>query len=158
MMSITEKAAYIKGLADGMEISEASKEGKLILALIGLVGEMADTIEEMKGKMSDLEDYVEELDEDLGDVEELLLYDEDDEDECDGDCENCCLDCDLDDEDFDDFDDEDYFEITCPACGDVVCFDATIDPENLACPACGEKFECIVDEDDLRAIDGADEA
>ena len=154
-MAITEKAAYIKGLADGMEIAEASKEGKLIVALLDLVGEMAATIEEMKGKMSDLEDYVEEVDEDLGDVEEILLFDEDEEDECDGDCENCCMDCDLDDMDDEDFDDEEYFEITCPACGDVVCFDATIDPENLACPACGEKFECIVDEDDLRAIDGA---
>lgn len=159
-MAITEKAAYIQGLADGMEISEASKEGKLIVALIDLVSEMAATIEEMKGKMSDLEDYVEEVDEDLGDVEEILLYDEDQEDECDGDCDNCCLDCELDDfdDEDEDFDDEDYFEITCPACGDVVCFDATIDPENLACPACGEKFECIVDEDDLKAIDGTEEA
>ena len=154
-MAITEKAAYIKGLADGMEISEASKEGKLIVALIELVGEMAATIEEMKGKMSDLEDYVEEVDEDLGDVEEILLYDEDEEDECDGDCDNCCLDCELDD--FDDFDDEDedeeYFEILCPSCNQVICFDATIDPENLICPACGEKFECIVSEEDLAALD-----
>ena len=158
-MAITEKAAYIRGLADGMEISEASKEGKLIVALIELVGEMAATIEEMKGKMSDLEDYVEEVDEDLGDVEEILLYDEDEEDECDGDCENCCLDCDLDDDfDLDDMNDEEYFEITCPACGDVVCFDAEIDPENLACPACGEKFECVVDEDDLHVIDGTADA
>ncbi len=155
---MTNKAAYIKGLADGMEISDASKEGKLIYALIELVEEMTATIEEMKGKMSDLEDYVEEIDEDLGDVEELLLYDEDEEDECDGDCDNCCLDCELDDfddlDDDEDFDDEDFFEIVCPACGDTVCFDATIDPENLACPACGEKFECVVDEDDLKAIDG----
>ena len=155
---MTNKAAYIKGLADGMEISAASKEGKLIYALIELVEEMTATIEEMKGKMSDLEDYVEELDEDLGDVEEILLCDEDEEDECDGNCDGCCLDCDLDD--FDDLDDEDFcdedfFEIVCPACGDTVCFDATIDPENLACPACGEKFECIVDEDDMKAIDGA---
>lgn len=152
---MTNKAAYIKGLADGMEISAASKEGKLIYALIELVEEMTATIEEMKGKMSDLEDYVEEIDEDLGDVEELLLCDEDEEDECDGDCDNCCLDCELDDfDDDDDFNDEDFFEITCPACGDVVFFDSDIDPENLACPACGEKFECIVDEDDLKVIDG----
>ena len=26
--------------------------------------------------------------------------------------------------------------------------------ENLRCPNCGQKFECIVDEDDLHALDG----
>lgn len=153
-----EKAAYIKGLCDGLELDNSTKEGKVILALLGLVEEMAETIDEMQAKMSDLEDYCEELDEDLGDVEEVLLDldDEDDDfDACDGDCDNCCLDCDLDDED--DEDDDEYFEIVCPACGDIVCFDSTIDPEELKCPACGEKFECIVDEDDLKALDGSDE-
>ena len=147
-----EKAAYIKGLADGMELDNSTKEGKMILALLGLVEEMAETIDEMQAKMSDLEDYCEELDEDLGDVEEVLLdLDDEDDDEdfedCDGDCDNCCCDCDFDDED------EEYFEIVCPSCGDIVCFDSTIDPEELTCPACGEKFECIISEDDLDALD-----
>jgi hypothetical protein len=146
-----EKAAYIKGLADGMELKAETKEDKMIIALLSLVEEMAETIDEMKGKMSDLEDYVEELDEDLGEVEEILLEELGDEDEeCDGDCESCCLDCDLDDEE--EYDDE-YFEVVCPACGDVINFDATIDPENLACPNCGEKFECIVEEEDLKALE-----
>ncbi|MBE6559084.1 MAG: hypothetical protein E7661_08795 [Ruminococcaceae bacterium] len=152
-----EKAAYIKGLCDGLELDNSTKEGKVILALLELVEEMAETIDEMQDKMSDLEDYCEELDEDLGDVEEVLLdlddEDEDDFDDCDGDCENCCLDCDLDDED----EDEEFFEIVCPSCGDIVCFDSSIDPEELRCPACNAKFECIVDEDDLKALDG-DEA
>ena len=151
-MSMMEKAAYIKGLADGMELTADTKENKMILALLSLVEEMAETIDEMKGKMSDLEDYVEEIDEDLGEVEEILLEElGDEEDECDGDCESCCLDCDLDDED-EEYDDE-YFEVVCPACGDVINFDATIDPENLACPNCGEKFECIVEEEDLKALE-----
>ena len=151
-MSMMEKAAYIKGLADGMELKAETKEDKMIIALLSLVEEMAETIDEMKGKMSDLEDYVEELDEDLGEVEEILLEEIGDEDEeRDGDCENCCLDCDLDDED-EEYDDE-YFEGVCPACGDVINFDSTIDPENLACPNCGEKFECIVEEEDLKALE-----
>ena len=32
-----------------------------------------------------------------------------------------------------------------------------LDPETLTCPACGEKFACIVEEDDLAKLDGADE-
>lgn len=163
-MELTNKAMYIKGLADGLGLDAASKEGKVIAALLELVNEMAGTIEEMQSKMRDLEDYVEELDEDLGDVEEVLVgdgdEDEDDDDDgfCDGDCENCGENCDdsadSDESDDDDEDDDEYFEVVCPSCGDVINFDSSIDPENLRCPNCGQKFECIVDEDDLRALDG----
>ena len=156
-MSMMEKAMYLKGLCDGLEPDKTTKEGKLIAALLDMVTEMAAEMDDMQDELCELRDYCEELDEDLGDVEEVLLDldDEDDDfDACDGDCDNCCLDCDLDDEDEDD---DEYFEIVCPACGDIVCFDSTIDPEELKCPACGEKFECIVDEDDLKALDGSDE-
>ena len=120
--------------------------------------------------VQELNDYVEELDEDLGDVEEVLLdLDDEDEDDfddlsdddfaCDGDCAGCDFDCgfDDDDDDFFDEDDDEYFEVICPACGDVINFDSSIDPENLICPNCGEKFECIVDEDDLKALEELDE-
>ena len=88
MMTLTEKASYLKGMADGMELDQKSKEGKLIGALIDLVSEMAEEIAEMAEDMETLNDYVEELDEDLGGVEELLYDDEcecgdeDDELEC----------------------------------------------------------------------------
>ena len=164
-MSMKEKAMYIKGLCDGVELDKTTKEGKLIAALLDMVTEMAEEIDDMQAKMSDLEDYCEELDEDLGDVEEVLLdlddedYDDEDEDddfeECDGDCSACDFDCCFDEEDlFDDEDEDEYFEVICPACGDVINFDSSIDPENLRCPNCGEKFECIVEEDDLKALDG----
>lgn len=143
-----KKTAYLKGLADGLALDDSTKEGKLILALIDLVDEMADTIEEMKGKMSDLEDYVEELDEDLGDVEEVLLGDFDGEDFDEDD---------FDEDDFDDedeaFNEDDYFEVICPSCGDIINFDATIDPENLRCPNCNELFECVLDEEEMEEVD-----
>ena len=66
-------------------------------------------------------------------------------DDCDCDCCCCDEDCEL--------NEEDYFEVECPACGDTICFDSTIDPEELVCPACGEKFECLVSEEDLKALD-----
>ena len=146
-MTLNEKAAYIKGLADGLDLDKTTKEGKLIAALIDIVGELTDAIYDIDEDLDTLNDYIEEIDEDLGSVEELL-YDCDDEDddfECDGDCDCCDEDC--------DFGDDDFFEIECPSCGEVVCFDGTIDPEELACPACGEKFECLVSEEDLEALD-----
>ena len=47
-MELTNKAMYIKGLADGLGLDAASKEGKVIAALLELVNEMAGTIEEMQ--------------------------------------------------------------------------------------------------------------
>ncbi len=150
-MTLNEKAAYIKGLADGLDLDKNTKEGKLIAALIDLVGELTEAIDEIDEDLETLNDYIEEIDEDLGAVEEYL-YDDcdcdcdcDDDFECDGNCCDCDEDCDL--------ADEDYFEVECPSCGETICFDGSIDPEELACPACGEKFECIVSEDDLNALD-----
>ena len=163
-MNLTEKSAYIKGLADGLEFDKTTKEGKILAALLELVDEMTaeiasikKDIEEIDEDLDYLDEYVEELDDDLQAVEDFLddeveLYeddldeDEDDEwdyEECDGDCESC---------DGCDCADEDYYEIVCPSCGETVCFDQELDPENLLCPACGEKFGCIVDEDDFKKI------
>ena len=150
-MNLTEKASYLKGLAEGLELDKESKEGKIIAALLDLTGEMAQELAKVRND-------IDEIDDDLESVENLLGgeddedYDEEDEDEedddgllgdddCDGDCEGChgC-------------DDEEYYEIVCPSCGETVCFDQELDPENLVCPACGEKFGCIVDEDDYKKI------
>lgn len=150
-MTLSERAAYIKGLAEGMELDTASKEGKVIAALIELCSDMAEEIAALDEGVDAVHAYCEELDEDLGAVEEYLLDDEcdcdcdDDEYDCDGDCCNCDEDCEL--------ADEDYFEVECPACGDTICFDGSIDPEELICPACGEKFECLISEEDLKALD-----
>ena len=149
-MTLNERASYIKGLCDGMEIDKTSKEGKVIAALCELVSNMAVAIEELEEEVCDLRDYVEEIDEDLGDVEEVLCdsddYDDYEDDyECDGNCECCDEDCEL--------ADDEYFEVECPSCGETICFDESIDPEELACPACGEKFECLISEEDIRALD-----
>ena len=147
-MTITEKAAYIKGLAEGLELDNSTKEGKLLTAIIDMVSDMAEDITDIAEDVEYLEEYIEELDEDLGGLEEYV-YELDDEFECDGDCE-CC-----DDEDCEcccDEEDDEYFECECPSCGETVCFDSELDPENLLCPACGEKFGCIVEEDDYKTI------
>ena len=130
-MNLTEKAAYLKGLAEGLALGNETKEGKLIAALIDMVDALAVKVEELDCDVEDLNDYCEELDEDLHFVEEILLNDDDCD--CDGECD-CC-----------DFADEcelceDTYEVECPACGEKVCFDESIDPAELACPACGEKL------------------
>ena len=128
-MKITEKAAYIKGLADGLNLNKETAEGKLIAALIDLAGEVAEAQEKMQEDIDYLSDYVDELDEDLGAVEEEVYGDC-----CDDDCDCCC--CDEGDEDIDD-----GFEITCPSCGETIVFDGTVDDDGeLVCPNCKEKI------------------
>ena len=135
-MGMTEKAAYIKGLAEGLELDKETKEGKIIAALLDLVDEMAKEI-------ADIKQDIEEIDEDLNYLDEEYEEDEEWDEECDGDCVNC---------DGCDCEDDEFCEIVCPSCGETVCFDCELDPENLLCPACGEKFGCIVEEDDYKAI------
>ena len=144
-MTINEKAIYLKGLADGLNYNKETAEGKLIAALIELCSDMAAKLDEVDEDIEYLNDYIEEIDEDLGEVEEYL-YDDD----CDCDCDCCDDDCDC---DCDCCDDDCCCEIECPSCGEVVCFDESIDPEDLVCPACHEKFACVVDEEDLKTLD-----
>ncbi len=117
-MTIQEKAAYLKGLAEGVKLDENTAEGKVLTKVLDLLSDLA-------ADAKDLREYVEELDEDLGDVESELWGDEDDEDE---------------DED----DDTAFYETQCPKCGETVCFDDSIDPEEVVCPACGETFSCDI--------------
>lgn len=138
-MTLTEKAAYLKGLAEGLALDKATPEGKLLLALVDLCADLADECARIDEDVEYVSDYCEELDEDLGAVEELLVEDLDDED--------------FDDEDDDyDFDDEEFYEMECPHCGETIEFDATIDPENLICPVC--KKQISLELEDLEAEDG----
>ena len=43
-MEISEKVAYLKGLAEGLNLDTESKEGKLIAAIIDVLDDMAEKI------------------------------------------------------------------------------------------------------------------
>lgn len=75
-MKLTEKAAYIKGLMEGMKFDDNSDANKLLAKLAEIVDEMAHAIDELEAKTDRTNDYVDELDYDLGELEELV-YDED---------------------------------------------------------------------------------
>ena len=120
-MNFSGKAAYIKGLADGLDYNKESAEGKLIAALIDTVGEMATEIER-------LNDYIEEIDECLGDVEDYLADECDCDDDCD--CDDCHDDCDCDEC-------EEYYEAECPNCGETLEFDLScLEDEECDCGCC----------------------
>ena len=134
-MGISENAAYLKGLFDGYEIDKNTKEGKIISEMLVLLSDMADKINALEADNKELHEYVEELDHDLGQVEEEVYFCDDEEfdDEYD----------DYDDlNDYDEYEGEDgeFYEIECPSCGEIVCFDDSLEVSELVCPACGEKI------------------
>ena len=135
-MTISERVAYIKGLADGMELAPDTKEGKILLAIIDVLEDMAYEIEDLNDNQLDIGDELDALSDDLADVEEFV-FGLDDECDCG---------CDCDDEDDDDCcccgDDDLEFEVTCPECeADIALSEADLLKGEIICPACGEKLE-----------------
>ena len=136
-MEISEKVAYLKGLAEGLALDTESKEGKLIAAIIDVLGDMSERFEDIEEDLADVEDGLDAVSDDLSEVEEAL-YELDDEDE--------------DDED----DDEEYFETTCPVCEEEIVFNEdTLESGEIRCPNCGEKLE--FDLTDLAEAKGEDD-
>ena len=130
-MNLTEKTAYLKGLADGLDIDTSSKEGKLLKAIVELLDEVTATVTTLDDDVDQIYEELDAIDEDMDDLEEYVFGDEEDEE-------------DDEEEDEDDL----YYEITCPKCGETVCVDEdTLTSEDLACPNCGTEFEVEFDED-----------
>ena len=156
-MTIVEKAAYLKGLTEGLGISPDSKEGKLWGALNELLSDMAHEIEDLQASNLDFAEALDDISEDLTYLEELtcdLDMPEDmmDEEDCSGDCSSCLLDCGTEDEDEDDEElsyDGVMYEVTCPVCGEEIAFDEdTLSEGSTTCPGCGETLEFDLDSED----------
>ena len=157
-MTIVEKAAYLKGLTEGLGISPDSKEGKLWGALNELLSDMAHEIEDLQTSNLDFAEALDDISEDLTYLEELtcdLDMPEDmmDEEGCSGDCSSCLLDCGAEDEDEEDDEELSYdgvmYEVTCPVCGEEIAFDEdTLAEGSTTCPGCGETLEFDLDGED----------
>lgn len=93
-MTISEKSAYLKGLLDGLKLDEKEPETAVLKAVVDLLGDVTNAIDEIDDDLETLNDYIEEIDEDLGGVEEIV-YDIDEDDCCDC-CDDDCCDCDCD--------------------------------------------------------------
>ena len=147
-MTISEKAAYLKGMMDGMALNTDTNEGKMIAAIVDLLGDMGKRITDIEDTTIAISDELDEIEEDLDAIEDFIMDEEDYDDE------------DFDD-DFDDEDDEDYeegfefgdedttiYEVEC-ACGEVIDFDEeTLEKGSITCPKCGETLEFSVEDDE----------
>ena len=142
-MNMTEKVAYIRGLAEGLELDESKKEVKVLNAMLELLDDMAATVSELEEGYQDMADQLDEVDADLGDLEEEYYGGGCD---CgDDDCEECGCGCE-DDDDEEDFMDDVYYDVTCPICQETICLSEDVIAEGkIDCPNCGETLEFDLD-------------
>ena len=148
-MTISEKSAYLKGLMDGLKLDTEAAEGKMIAAIVDLLGDMSKKVTDIEETTIAISDELDEIEEGLDAIEDVIM-DEDDYDDEDLDDEDDYFD----DEDFEegfDFGDEDstIYEVEC-ACGNIIDFDEqTLEAGSIVCPNCGETLEfSLEDEED----------
>ena len=149
-MTISEKAAYLKGLMDGLQLDKEKPEGQMIAAIVDLLGDVSRRLADVEETTIAISDELDEIEEDLDAIEDFILDEEEDED--------------WDDEDEDDFDfedEEDYeegfdfgdeettvYEVKC-ACGEIIDFDEeTLEKGSIICPKCGENLEFTFEDDE----------
>lgn len=126
-MDICEKISYIKGLAEGLDLDVNTKEGKVLSAIIDLLGDITEEICEIEDGLDEMSEQLDAVDEDLSGVEDIIY------DDCDDDCD-CC--------------DDEVYEVECPNCHDTIYLDEDmLEEEGIDCPNCGTPLEFDFDGD-----------
>ena len=64
-MTISEKSAYLKGLMDGLKLDTESNEGKMIAAIVDLLGDMSKRMVDIEDTTIAISDELDEIEEDL---------------------------------------------------------------------------------------------
>lgn len=120
-MKLSEKAAYLKGLADGLGLADETKQDRILRGAI-------DLLSEMSAKLDDLDDEVGNICGELDEIEGDIYEDEDAEEE-DADAG-------------DDASAGQQYELTCPKCGAVTVVDEdTLMSQEIVCSKCGAPFD-----------------
>ena len=135
-MTISEKVAYIQGMFVGMELDKSEmKVARILSEVLDVLQEVGQQLDGMDAAMDQFDEELDALGDTVADLEEAVFDDEEEDEGFTG----------FEDED----DEEDFFEIPCPTCGE----DLVVDDESLAagvvdCPVCGGKFALSFDDED----------
>ena len=146
-MTITEKTAYLKGLADGLGVDPESKEGKLWAALNDVLSDIAHELENLHETDLGQAEAIDGVADELSYLEELCGGFDSEDGESASVCGRCSRPC-MPSDDEDDEDDEELeydgviYDATCPVCGEEISFDEeTLEQGSIQCPNCGETLE-----------------
>lgn len=133
MSEITNRASYLVGLAEGLNIDTDKPEGKLLSEMVKVMSDMAKEIEAIDDEQAFTADKVDEM-EDVIDMIGERVFNPDE-----------------------DFDDDEVYTLRCDNCGEEIDFTAD-DLDDLAsgdfvCPECGNTIELDFDECDCDCDD-----
>ena len=158
-MTISEKSAYLKGLMDGLKLDTETNEGKMIAAIVDLLGDMSKRMVDIEDTTIAISDELDEIEEDLDAIEDFIMDEDDEEDDWDDedddyydpeeDEDEGAEDEEEPEEGFD-FGDEDstIYEVEC-SCGNVIDFDEEVlESGSIVCPNCGETLEFTFDDEE----------
>ena len=147
-MTLSEKSAYLKGLMDGLKLNTESDEGKMIAAIVDLLGDLTRKVTDIEDTTIAISDELDEIEEDLDAIEDFIMDEEEDFDDFED--EDDEWDEDEEYEEGFDFGDEDstIYEVVC-ACGNVIAFDEDVlESGSIVCEECGETLEFSFDDED----------
>ena len=154
-MTISEKSAYLKGLMDGLKLNTESDEGKMIAAIVDLLGDVTKKVADIEDTTIAISDELDEIEEDLDAIEDYILDEDEDYDDEDEDDEFWPYDDE--DEDDDEIGDEGFdfgdeettvYEVRC-TCGNIIDFDEEVlESGSIVCDKCGETLEFTFDDED----------
>ncbi len=117
MSEISNRAAYLKGLADGLKLNTESAEGQLIDGILNLLGEMAEELEMLDSEQAFLADKIDEVEEVIDMVADEVYADDEDVEFYTLVCESCGAEIDVTGDDLDDIADGVF---ACPECGEII--------------------------------------
>ena len=138
-----EKAAYLRGLIEGLGIDETTKEGKVIKAMSELLGELAEAVDGIDEDVTRAYDQINDLSEELEDLEADLYEDEEEEEDTE------------EDDNDDDIASEPFYEVACPNCGETVYVsEDDLDAGEANCAHCGVTFEVALEDEDEEQEEG----
>ena len=154
-MTISEKSAYLKGLMEGLKLSTETDEGKMIAAIVDLLGDVTKRVTDIEETTIAISDELDEIEEDLDAIEDFIMAEDDEDDYEDYDDDDFDWDDEDDEEDEDseegfDFGDEEttIYEVKC-ACGEIIDFDEeTLEQGSMICPNCGETLEFSLEDEE----------
>ena len=157
-MTISEKSAYLKGLMDGLKLNTESDEGKMIAAIVDLLGDVTKKVVDIEDTTIAISDELDEIEEDLDAIEDYILDEEDDYDEDEDEDDDFWPDDeDEEDEEDDEMGDEGFdfgdeettvYEVQC-ACGNIIDFDEEVlESGSIVCDKCGETLEFSFEDED----------
>jgi len=84
MNYLKERVSYLKGLAEGMQISDATNEGKLLKAVIEVLDDVALAVDDIEEVQEQLSEQLDDVGEDIADLERAVFDEEEEYEEDDG--------------------------------------------------------------------------